>query len=162
AEAEDRRWAAEQVREERERRNADPAADEQRPVDVEPVPVAERAEDRKPFARLYGTESPRARADRVDQERHLAGGPETEAHRARQRPARRFEHEELARDARLEPAPLHAQQRVRPYLLGARDPSSLGPHRFAPGGRLRSPVVRGQSPRPRPRRPRWWGCTGCG
>ena len=36
----------------RERRDADPAADEQRPGDVEPEAVAERAEDVDPIARL--------------------------------------------------------------------------------------------------------------
>ena len=42
-------------------------------------------------------ERPRSRADRVDQERELAGRREAEAHRPRQQPAGRLEHEELAR-----------------------------------------------------------------
>ena len=45
-----------------------------------------------------------ARADRIDQERELARRREAEAHRPRQQPARRLEHEELARPAGVEPA----------------------------------------------------------
>jgi hypothetical protein len=56
---------------------------------------------------------PRPGADRIDQERELAGRREAERHRPRQQPAGRLEHEELAGDAGVEPAAVDAQQRVQ-------------------------------------------------
>ena len=83
AKAKDRRRASERVGEVWERRDSDPTADQQRPLDVEPEAVAERAEDRQPITGLQRAERPRAGADRIDQERELARGCETEAHRPR-------------------------------------------------------------------------------
>ena len=74
--------------------------------DVEAEAVAERAEDGDLVAGLERGERARAGPDRVDQERELAARREAERHRPRQHPARRLEHEELARDARLEHAAL--------------------------------------------------------
>ena len=114
AEAEHRRRAAERLREVRQRRDADAAADEQRPRRRRGGSRC-RAGRRRAISspRLERAERPRARADRVDQERELAGRREAEAHRPRQQAAGRLEHEELARHARVEPAALDAQQRVR-------------------------------------------------
>jgi hypothetical protein len=53
-EAEHGRRLAELLGQERERRDADPAADEQRSLDVEPEPLAERAEDADAVARVPG------------------------------------------------------------------------------------------------------------
>ena len=119
---------AERVGEVRERRDADPAAHQQRPLDVEPVAVAQRAEDRQPFTGLQRAERPRPGADRIDQKGELARRCEAEAHRPRQRSPGRLEHEELARDSRLETVAGYAQQRVGPDLLGAGDPNSRGLH----------------------------------
>ena len=99
------------------RRDADAAAHEQRPFDVEPVPVPERPEDRDGIAGFAGTEGLRTRPDGIDQKGELARRRETDAHRPRQQPAGRLEHEELARNPRLEPAARDAEERVRPYGL---------------------------------------------
>ena len=128
AEAEHGRRLAERLGEVRERRDPDPAAHQQRSLDVEPVAVAERAENRGPIAGLKRAERPRTGADWIDQEGELVGRRETEAHRARQRPSRRLEHEELAGDSRVEATAGDPQQRVGPDLLGAGDFSSLGLH----------------------------------
>ena len=128
AEAEDRGRTAERLRKVRERRGSDPAADEEWPLDIEAEAVAERAEDCELITGLQCAERPCAGADRVDQELELARWREAEAHRARERPARRLEHEELARDSRLDAAACDPEQRVGPDLLAAGDPSSLGPH----------------------------------
>jgi hypothetical protein len=112
AEAEDRRWVAEVVREVRERRDADATADEHRLLDVEPVAVAERAEDVELVARLDRGQRPGSWPDRLEQEAQLARRRLAEAHRARQQSAGRLEHEELPRNARLEPAAFDANQRV--------------------------------------------------
>src|SRR5438067_8747424 len=117
-EAEDRGRAAERLGEIRQRRDADPAADEQRSLDVEAIAVAERAEDRELVAGLLGAERPRAGADGVDQESELARGRQAEAHRSRQRPTRRLEHEELTGNAGIEAASRHVEERVGPDLLG--------------------------------------------
>ena len=106
AEAEDRRWAAEPLREVRERGDADAAADEERLVDVEPVAVAERAEHVDLLARLRVRQGPRSGADGLEQEAQLSRRRLAEAHRPGKRPTRCLEHEELARDARVEAAPL--------------------------------------------------------
>ena len=75
---------------------------------------------------------------------------EADAHRPRQHPARRLEHEELSGRARVEPALLDAQQRVRPDGLGAGDPTPLASHaRSAPAGSARSPRARSRSRRRR-------------
>ena len=134
SESEDRRGPVQRLRQVRKRGDADPAADEERSLDVEAVAVPERPEDRDPVARLECAESARPRSDRVDQEGELAGRRKTEAHRPRQEAARGLEHEELAGDARLQAAAADTQERVRADLLGAGDLSLLGPHRSAPGG----------------------------
>ena len=85
-------------REVRERRDADAAADEERLLDVEPVAVAERAEDVELVARLDRGQRAGSGPDRLEQEAQLAGRRLAEAHRARQQPSRRLEHEELARE----------------------------------------------------------------
>src|SRR5947207_5690080 len=134
SESEERRRPVQRLRQVRKRCYADPAADEERSLDVEAVAVSEGTEDRNPVAGLEGAKSPRSRPDRVDQEGELAGWRETEAHRPRQEAAGCLEHEELAGSARLEAAAVHTQERVRADLLGAGDLSLLGPHRSALGG----------------------------
>ena len=119
AEAEDRRRAAELLGQVRKRCDPDPAADEQRPRDVEVEAVAERAEHVELVPGLERAERARAGPDRIDQEGQLAGLREADAHRPRQHAARRLEHEELARDACVEAALLEPKQCVRPDLLGA-------------------------------------------
>ena len=74
AEAEHRRRMAQLLRQVRERRDADPAAHEERALDVHPEAVAERPEDRQRVAALERRERARARADRVDQEPELVRG----------------------------------------------------------------------------------------
>ena len=64
----------------------------------------------------------------VDEEAELAGGREAEAERPRQEPTRRLEHEELAGDARLEPAAAEPHEPVRPDGLVGDDPEPLAPH----------------------------------
>ena len=88
AEAEDRRRLPEHLRQVRQRGDADAAADEQRPRDVEVEAVAERAEHVELVAGVEGAERTRAGADRVDQEGELARGREAEAHRPRQHASR--------------------------------------------------------------------------
>ena len=73
-EAEHRRRRAERLREVRQRRDPDAAADEERPLDVEPEAVAERAEDVDRVAGLERGERLRPGPDRVEQERELAAG----------------------------------------------------------------------------------------
>jgi hypothetical protein len=98
AEAEDDgRRPTELLGEIRERRDPDPASNQERTLDVEPVPVPERA-----------------------------GRREAERERPRQQPPRRLEHEELPRRAGLEVAALEPQQRVRPDALGIGDPMPTG------------------------------------
>ena len=95
------------LREERQRRDPDPAADEQRPLHVE-------LGSRSRAARTRGPASPgSARAERVgagaDASIRNASSPrgrETQAHRARQQPAGGLDHEELSRHAGVEPAAL--------------------------------------------------------
>ena len=74
--------------EKRQRRDADAAADEQGPPDVEVEAVPERAEDVELVAGLERAERTRAGADRVDQEGELARGRQAQAHRPRQHPSR--------------------------------------------------------------------------
>src|SRR5215212_7770950 len=135
AEAEYGGRAPEPLREIGKRCDADPAADEQRPLHLEPEAVAERAENAEPVAGLERAERARSGADRVDQEGELAGRREADAHRPRQQPARRLEHEELSGHAGIEAGALDAQERVRADLLGAGDarPFALR-HRSAPAG----------------------------
>ena len=64
------------------------------------------------LARLDRCEGPRARPDRLEEERELARWRLAEAHRARQEPAGRLEHEELPGHARVDVAALHADERV--------------------------------------------------
>ena len=122
AEAEDRRRGAEPLREVRERGDADAAAHEERLVHVEPVAVAERAEDVDLVAGLSRCErrvpGPTASSRKLSSPgRRLA-----EAHRSRQEAARGFEHEELARDARTRPPRLDSQERVgADRLVGEND-----------------------------------------
>ncbi len=84
AEAEHRRRAAEALREVWKGRDADPAPDEQRTLDIEPESLAERAENPEPVAGREVAERARARADRIDQEPELPGRCEADAHRSRQ------------------------------------------------------------------------------
>ena len=58
----------------------------------------------------------------VDEEGELAGRREADGERTRQQTSRRLEHEELSRDARVEPVPLDAHERVEADALGARRP----------------------------------------
>src|SRR5205823_4345729 len=126
AEAEDGRRVSEPLHEVREGRDADAAADEQRPRDVEAEAVAERPEDR---------ERAGARTDDVDQECELVRGRKTEGHRPREEPARRLEHEELSRNAWIEAAAVDAQQPVRTDLLAGDDVTPLASHaRSVPAG----------------------------
>ena len=120
AEAEHGRRTLERLGEVRQRRDPDPAADEQRPRHVEPEAVAERAEDGDLVAGLERGERARARADRVDQERELAARREAERHRPRQHAARRLEHEELPGMPGSSPPRVDAQQRVRADRLDRR------------------------------------------
>ena len=119
--AEDRRWAAEALGQIRERGDADATADEEGLVHVEPVAVAERAEDVDLLARLRARQRLRAWANRFEQEAQFAWWGLAEAHRPRKRPTRGFEHEELAGEAGIEAAPLYAEQRVRPDRLVRED-----------------------------------------
>ena len=100
------------VGEVRKRSDADAAADEERFLDVEPVAVPERAEDVELVARFGRGQRAGSRPDRLEQEAELTGKRLAEAHRARQEPSRRLEHEELARAARLEPASFDPDQRI--------------------------------------------------
>src|SRR5437870_1536068 len=72
-EAEDCGRAAEHPGQVRERRDADATADEERALDVESEAVPERPEDGERVAGTKGTERARPGADRIDQERELAG-----------------------------------------------------------------------------------------
>src|SRR6266545_5260457 len=105
AEAEDRRRPPERLRQVRQGRDPDAATDEERSLDLEAEAVAERAEDVELLSRLECRQCARAGADRVDEERELARRRKTEAHGSRQQAPRRLEHEELPRDAGIEPAP---------------------------------------------------------
>src|SRR5438067_11759358 len=117
AEAEDGRRVLARVRRVDERRDPDSAADEEGSLDVEPEAVPERAEDVDRLAGIERAQRPGSGADRVDQEGELCGGREAEAHRAREQPAGRLEHEELAGPAWLEPAAPKPQERVRAHRL---------------------------------------------
>ena len=119
AEAEHRRGRAEALREVGQRRDPDPAADEERPLDVQAKAVPERPEDVDRLSRLERRERPRPRPDRIDEEGELRGRGEAEAHRPRQQPAGRLEHEELTRDSGVERPALDLQQAVRADRLAA-------------------------------------------
>ena len=97
-EAEQRRRLLERLGQVRERRDPDAAADEERPRDVEPEAVSERAEDGDPLARAR---APRARGCRgptgSTRKPSSPPGRAAERERPRQRAAGRLEHEELAR-----------------------------------------------------------------
>ena len=89
AEAEDDgRVAAELLGEVRQRRDPDPAADEERPLDVEPVAVPQRPEDADLVAGPEPAECLRPGPDRVDEKGQLAGRREAERERPRQQTAR--------------------------------------------------------------------------
>src|SRR5215210_7144800 len=128
AEAEQRVRPAERGGQERERRDADPAPDEQRALDVEAEAVAERPEHREAVPAAEAAEGERAGADRIDQERELTLRGEAEAHRTRQQPSRRLEHEELTRHALVDAAARDAQRRVRPDGLRRDDAQPLSTH----------------------------------
>jgi hypothetical protein len=119
--AEERGRRSERLGEVGERRNPDTAPDEKRSFDGEVEAVPERTEHVDRLARLERGEGSGSRPDRIDEKGQLARRRETQAHRARQHPPRSFEHEELARDSRLEPSALESQKRVRPDLLPAGD-----------------------------------------
>ena len=113
AETEQGRRLPEPLGQVRQRRDADPAADEQRALDVEVEAVAERAEDADLVAAREPGERGRPRADGLEQEGELSWRCEAERHRPRQQPARRLEHEELTREARLERSAPEPQKNVR-------------------------------------------------
>src|SRR5262249_60878745 len=139
----------------RKRRDADAAADEQRPADLEVEAVAERAEDVQLVLRLEDAERARPGPDRVDQKGELAARREAEAHRSRQEPTGRLEHEELPRHARIDPAAPHAQERVGPDPLVREDLTPLASHaRSAPAGTPILRAARSRSRAPPPPRPR--------
>src|SRR5262249_60652360 len=71
----------------------------------------------------------RAGPDRIDQEGKLAWRSETERQRARQHPARSFEHEELSRRAWVDLTTLKPQQRVEADALTTRDRQQGAPRR---------------------------------
>ena len=104
AEAEHDGREAQRLGEVRQRRDADAAAYQQRPCDVEPEAVAERAEEVDALARLQRAERRRPRPHRVEEERQLACRREAERQRPRQQPPGRLEHEELARMTGIEAA----------------------------------------------------------
>ena len=132
AEPEQRRRRAEPLREVRQRRDPDAAADEERPLDGEVVSLPERPRHGDPVAGARAPRSHACRADRVDEEAELPGGREAEAERAREQPTRRLEHEELPGLARLEPAASETHERVRPDRLVRHHAEPLTPHRSAP------------------------------
>ena len=76
--------------------------------------VAERAEHVDRLSRPEGAERLCAAAEGFDEERELPRRREAEAHRPRQEPSRRLEHEELPRPSRVDVAALDPQERVRP------------------------------------------------
>ena len=84
AKSEYRGRKAKRLREIRQRRDADAAADEQRPLDVEAEAVPERAEDVDRVTVLERAERLGAAPDRIDQERELARRRETKRERARE------------------------------------------------------------------------------
>ena len=117
AEAEERGRGAELLREVWERRDADPAADEKRALDLEPVAVPERPVDVELIARLHRSQRARSRSNCFEQERQLTGRRLAEAHRSRKRAPWGLEHEELARDAGIQAASLDLHERVRANRL---------------------------------------------
>ena len=106
AEAEDRGRRAEPRGEVGQRRDPDAAADEKRPLDVEPEAVPERPEDVDRVAGLQRSESASVPGP-TGSTRNASSpaGREAEAHRPGQQPAGRLEHEELSGDPRVEPVP---------------------------------------------------------
>ena len=87
-------------------------------------------------ARLERAQSACTRPDRVDEEGELARRRQAEAHRPRQEPARRLEHEELPGRPWVDGAALEPEQRVRADRLPRDDAEEL-PRRQ--GARLRPP-----------------------
>jgi hypothetical protein len=112
AEAEERGRGAELLREVWEGRDADAAADEQRALDLEAVAIPEGPVDVELIACFRRRQRPRSRSDCFEQERQLTRRCLAEAHRAGKRTPRRLEHEELARDARIQAASLDPHERV--------------------------------------------------
>ncbi len=124
------------------RRDADPAAHEQRPFHVEAKSVSERPEHVEALAADDAGQRLRPRSDRVDEEAELGAGREREAHRPGQQAPGRGEHEELTRDAGLEASPLDAEEPVGADVLDPDDvkqfssqlaPEATGHPRFVPG-----------------------------
>ncbi len=130
-EPEQRRRAAEALGEVRERRNADPAAYEERSGDAEVEAVAERACDVDRITRLERGDRGRPGADGLEEEPELVGQRQTEAERARKHATGRLEHEELPRRSRLEVAAREPDERVRADPLLADDAEQLAAHRVS-------------------------------
>ena len=131
AEAEQRRRLAEPLGEVRQRRDPDPAADEQRALDVEVEAVAERARGRRSRRRVASAQSASCPGRSGSTRNASSPGGARQSESGAAAAARRLEHEELAGDARLEPAALEPQQRVRPdrafrdaERAGGRSPAS--------------------------------------
>src|SRR5581483_12297559 len=89
-EAEDDGGPADPLREVRERRHPDPAADEERALDVEAEAVPEGTEHMDAIAPRERAERLRPRADGFHEERKLARGRQAQRERARKQPARRL------------------------------------------------------------------------
>ena len=81
------------------------------------------------------------------EERELARRREAEAHRSRQQPARRLEHEELAGSAGIDVTALEPEQRVRPDRLDADHTKPLAGHDALPTSAWRSWRLRATSDR---------------
>jgi len=146
------RRAAKGLGEVRKRREADAATDEERPLDIEPVAVAKRAEDVDLVSRLERAERLGAWTDGIQQKCELAGRRETERERPGQQAPRRLEHEELPRRARIERASLEPQERVEANRLAARDAKLLASRHRLP--RPRSSLAARVCPRAAPTRSR--------
>ena len=109
-------------------RDTNATADEQGPFHVEAEAVAERPENRERITAFEPAQRSRTGTDRIDQERKLAARGKTKRHRPWEEPSRRFEHEKLPRNARVESAAVDMQHRVWPELLGSDDVPSFTPH----------------------------------
>jgi hypothetical protein len=81
---------------------------------------------------------------RVDEEAELGPRREAEAHRPRQKAARRREHEELTRNPGFEPAALEAEKPVRADLLDSDDVKQFS-SQLAPEVRRRLRFARARS-----------------
>ena len=133
-EAEHGRRLTERLGQVRERRDADASAYEERPRDVDVEAVAQRSEHMDRLSRPEGAKRLCSSAEGFDEERELPRRREAEAHRARQEPPGRLEHEELPRPPRIDVSSLDPQERVRPDALAACDVKQLPSQRAAPEG----------------------------